>query len=181
MVVVFRHDARAEFPEPFELVLDAFAPQVEMDAVLDDLCLWYQLEEDPRLPARRLDQDTRVVLGVEDARAAQPGELRIIVRSDLVTVEDRGPEPGDRRGMVAIEDNIVKASHGRIMAQSSGDRLLLDLDMLPGRIGATDGGLAARAEDRGGTPGDGRAAIISWLVRPRTPCSRSPAGRQAGA
>ena len=117
MVIVFRHYARTEFPEPFQLVLDAITPQVEMDAVLHDLWLGYQLEEDPRLPARRLDQDVRIVLRVKDALTAQPRELRLIVRSDLVTVEDGCPEPGDRRGMAAIKYNIVKASHCRIMPQ----------------------------------------------------------------
>ena len=117
MVIVFPHYARTEFPEPFQLILDAITSQVEMDAVLRDLWLGYQLEEDPRLPARRLDQDVRIVLRVKDALTAQPRELGLIVRSDLVTVEDGGPEPGDRRGMAAIKYNIVKASHCRIMPQ----------------------------------------------------------------
>jgi hypothetical protein len=117
VVVVFRRYARTEFCEPFQLVREAITSQVEMDAVLHDLWLGYQLEEDPRLPTRRLDQDVRVVLRVEDALAAQPGELRLIVRSNLVTVEDGGPEPGDRRGMAAIKYDIVKTSHGHIMLQ----------------------------------------------------------------
>jgi hypothetical protein len=117
MVIVFRHYARTEFCEPFQFVLNAITSQVEMDAVLHDLWLGYQLEEDPRLPVRRLDHDVGVVLRVEDALTAQPRELRLIVRSDLVTVEDGGPEPGDRRGMAAIKYNIVKASHGHIMLQ----------------------------------------------------------------
>ena len=33
-------------------------------------------------------------------------------RHNLIAVEDRGPEPGDRRGMVAIKYDIVKAGHG---------------------------------------------------------------------
>jgi hypothetical protein len=118
VIIVFRHYARTEFPESFQLILDAIASQVEMDAVLDDLWLGYPLEEDPRPAAtRRLDQDARVVLRVKDALTAQPRELRLIVRSDLVTVEDGGPEPGDRRGMAAIKYNIVKASHGHILPQ----------------------------------------------------------------
>jgi len=70
MVIVFRHYARTEFPEPFQLILDAITSQVEMDAVLRDLWLGYQLEEDPRSAARRFDQDARVVLRVEDALTA---------------------------------------------------------------------------------------------------------------
>jgi hypothetical protein len=117
VVIVFRHYARTEPCEPCQLVLDAVTSQVEMDAVFHSLRLGYQLEEDARLPVSPLDQDARVVLRVEDALSAQARELRLIVRSDLVIVEDGGPEPRDRRGMAAIKDNIVKASHGHIMPQ----------------------------------------------------------------
>ena len=95
MIIIFRHYARTEFAEPLQLILDAITSQVEMNAVLHDLRLRYQLEEDPGAHARCLDQDVRVVLRIKDSLSAQPGELRRVVRSDLVTVEDGGPEPGD--------------------------------------------------------------------------------------
>ena len=95
MVTVFRHQARAQQHQPFQLSLGRVTSQVQMDTVLDDLLLWHQLEEDPRLPVRPLDQDVRVVLGIKDPCTAQPGEFSLVVGSDLVTVEGGSPESGD--------------------------------------------------------------------------------------
>jgi hypothetical protein len=53
--------------------------------------------------------------GVKDALTAEPGKLRVIVRSDLVAVEGCRPEPGDRRRMAVIKCDIVQAGHGHIM------------------------------------------------------------------
>ncbi len=95
MVIVFRHQARAELSQPFQLSPDRITSQVEMDAVLHDLLLWHQLEENPWLHARPLDEDVRVVLRIKNSLTVQPGKFCLIVRSNLITVEGGGPEPGD--------------------------------------------------------------------------------------
>jgi hypothetical protein len=119
MVIVFSHHRRTEFSQPLKLSRHRFTSQVEMDAVLHDLPLWYQLEEKSRLHARRLDKDARVVLGIKDPDTAQAGELGLIVRSNFMTVEGGGPETSDRRGMTAIEYDIVKSGHGHHHAAAS--------------------------------------------------------------
>lgn len=121
MVIVSGHYSRAEFSQSLHLSLHRFTSQVEMDAVLHDLLLWYQLEEDSRLHARRLDKDARVILGIKDPDTAQTGELGLVVRANVITVEDGSPETGDRRGMKAIKHNIVKPGHGYHHARRSPD------------------------------------------------------------
>ena len=51
-------------------------------------------------------------LRCQDADAAQPGEFRIIVRCDLVMVDGRRLEPGDRRRMPRAENHIADRSDG---------------------------------------------------------------------
>ena len=113
MVTVFGHQARAQLLQPAQLGPGSITPQVQMDTVLHDFLLWHQLEAEPRLPVRPLDHDARVVLGIKDPLTAQPGKFYLIVGSDLVTIQGSSPEPGDRRGMMTVKDNIVKPGHGR--------------------------------------------------------------------
>ena len=70
--------------------------------------------------ARRLDENARVVLSVNDSQAAQPRESRLVVRGNRVPVEDSGPETGDRRWMTRVKDNIVKSGHSPIMRPAAG-------------------------------------------------------------
>ena len=48
-LLVETEGGRAVQHQPFQLSLGRVTSQVQMDTVLDDLLLWHQLEEDPRL------------------------------------------------------------------------------------------------------------------------------------
>ena len=133
-----------------------------MDPVLDCPGLGHELEEQPRPAAGRRYQHGGIVLRVVDPDAAQPGQLGLVVRCDLVVIEGSGPEPGQRRGMSAIEHDVVNAGHGSTLPRIN--RIDTDHGRMHNRshgghpgTGAVDQRTAGGGQDDGGLGGLFRA------------------------
>jgi hypothetical protein len=102
----------AEPDQPGRLALDVGGAQVEVDPILRGLRLGHQGEEQARRAGRRgLHQDGRVVLRIMDSLGAQAFQLLVVVGCHRVPVQRRGPEPGQRRRVRAVEDDIADRCH----------------------------------------------------------------------
>ncbi len=100
---------RPEADEPHDLIVKVGSNQVEVDAVLGLLALRNELEEQAR--ARADQQNCRVVLEVDDAQRAQPLDLGFVIRRYRVSVERRGPEPGERTRMGTVDNDVTESGH----------------------------------------------------------------------
>lgn len=109
------HD-RAQAHEPRRFGGEVVAQEVEMHSILHDLRFRDALEEQTWSDSRRLDQHGRVVFDVVDAGRSQAFELGFVVRRDGVAVERGRPESSQRRGVPAIDDDVVNPSHARSLA-----------------------------------------------------------------
>lgn len=87
-----------------------------MHAVLRRLTFRDKLEEHTRPAAiHPFHKYGRIVLWVVDPFGAQASQLCFVIRSNLIAVQCRGPEAGNRRRVTAIDNDVMDMGHTVIM------------------------------------------------------------------